>query len=121
MPLAKIDQQFGKNKPLIKRWPKGENFTVPLIDIDREYGTDIGPISEFDADRQWIEANQCRWTYMRILSFAKLSISGALTLGGLTSIVFDGWFVALGGILGGLGGLFAAVLCHVAGAEIYDE
>ena len=50
----------------------------------------------------------------RLVSLAIFFTSGAITAGGLTALVFDGWLVALGAILGGVWGMFVAALCQVS-------
>ena len=116
MPIAKIAQQLVKHKPLVKHWFKQENLKIPFI--KRVYD-DTDQMRELSTEGRRTEAVQPHKA--RVLSLAILAINGAITMGGLTSIVFNGWFVALATILGAVAGVFVAILCYVAGAERHDD
>ena len=69
-------------------------------------------------NQRWIVAKQSHQT-SRWLSLAMCSTGGAIIAGMLMSVFFSSWVVALAAFLGGMGGLFVAAFCWVAGAE-YD-
>ena len=55
--------------------------------------------------------------WWRILSLGIFFTSGATVAGGLAALIFDGFFVALSALIGGVLGMFIGALCHVAGDE----
>jgi len=103
-----------KNPIKIKTLPprnnvKGGLYSRPMT-LSQTYETKTAP-------KPQSESSQLNETVIRLLNIMVLSSCGAFMAGFMTSLLFDGWRVAIASIIGGGAGFCLAAALWIAGKD----